>query len=140
MTDEQTALARRAVACRGWRRMPGMRAVGKYPSYPVRIHAFGENVQDTDDMLAADKWLPWRQPTEYGDHSYPGPYLPDLSDPATLGCLLALVREAWGIPSLSLSPWQGGWEFAWAEDGAVGPCGYWLTEAEALVAALEAAP
>ena len=24
--------------------------------------------------------------------------LPDLTDPATLGCLLALVREAWGKP------------------------------------------
>jgi len=59
--------------------------------------------------------------------------LPDLTDPATLGCLLALVREAWGDRYLcaSLSPRK-----LWMVDG-------WSlhdTEAEALVAALEAAP
>ena len=93
MTDAMLDLARRAVACKGWRWMPGMRAIGKYPNYPVRIHAFGENVQDPDDMLAADKWLPWQQPVEYGDHIYDGPYLPDLTDAATLGCILALYEE-----------------------------------------------
>jgi len=59
--------------------------------------------------------------------------LPDLTDPATLGCLLALVREAWDDRYLcaSLSPRK-----LWMVDG-------WSlhdTEAEALVAALEAAP
>lgn len=58
---------------------------------------------------------------------------PDLTDPATLGCLLALVREALDIPYLctSVSP-EGRW---WVD-------GYSLhdTEAEALIAALEAAP
>ena len=62
-----------------------------------------------------------------------GQLLPDLTDPATLGCLLALVREALDIPYLciSISP-EGRW---WVD-------GYSLhdTEAEALVAALEAAP
>jgi len=59
--------------------------------------------------------------------------MPDLDDPATLGCLLALVREAWDDRYLcaSLSPRK-----LWMVDG-------WSlhdTEAEALVAALEAAP
>jgi len=49
--------------------------------------------------------------------------LPDLRDPATLGCLLALVREATtAYASLTFEP------------------GYLHTEVENLVAALEAAP
>lgn len=160
MTEEQIALARRVVACRGWRWMPGMRAVGKFPNYPVRIHGFGENVQDPDDMLAADTWLPWQQPMEYGDHTYDGPYLPDLSDAATLGCILALVREAWRCPTAYVR--QGttrrvsdgvlAWEVCdlWLDaeacralgvdrQGSVGSWGHG-SEVEALVAALEAAP
>lgn len=77
---------------------------------------------------------------------------PDLSDPATLGCLLALVRELWGDPCVYV--------YAGPEDTGIGDhercakrAGYWHvraplalhighgeTEAEALVAALEAAP
>lgn len=69
--------------------------------------------------------------------------LPDLTDPATLGCLLALVREAWGDPHAHV--WYnyqtGGW--VWTVNGQsctvhVGVDQY-PTEAEALVAALEAA-
>jgi hypothetical protein len=63
--------------------------------------------------------------------------VPDLSDPATLGCLLALVREAWGKPDLHTRPegsrWRM-WSFEWPSS-MLHP-----TEAEALVAALEAAP
>jgi hypothetical protein len=73
--------------------------------------------------------------------------LPDLSDPATLGCLLALVRKAWGDEasvSLNISSF-------WAVGGAkiqkgksaghTINLGIWkLTEVEALVAALEVAP
>ena len=68
---------------------------------------------------------------------------PDLTDPATLGCLLALVREAWGpvvwwepdhrcdgLGRLCVYDSEGVCQYVW-DNG---------TEAEALVAALEATP
>jgi hypothetical protein len=64
--------------------------------------------------------------------------LPDLSDPATRGCLLALVREAWGDPHLSAVAFAGDWRVHGDSDGM---CSHdHDTEAEALIAALEAAP
>ena len=149
MTPADLDLARRAVACKGFRWLPGMRAVGQYPGYPVRVHAFGESVRDTDDMEEPEPWG-WQQPAPYGDHIYPGPYLPDLSDPATVGCLLALVREAWGCVVV-LSPdydydddeaRQGPNVVGWRAVETVRwmPVGEGKTEAEALVAAREAAP
>jgi hypothetical protein len=62
---------------------------------------------------------------------------PDLTDPATLGCLLALVREAWGDPSMHCAPdLESGWWTLWGiKHDERAP-----TEAAALVAALEAAP
>ena len=61
--------------------------------------------------------------------------------PATLGCLLALVREAWGDPAITVVP-RGATVWAvvyagWLHKKAIA-CG--ATEAEALVAALESAP
>jgi hypothetical protein len=65
---------------------------------------------------------------------------PDFADPATLGCLLAAVREAWACPVAFVQcvPGVGGWtavsldhrlRFSFRGD----------TEVEALIAALEAA-
>jgi hypothetical protein len=89
-----------------------------------------------------------------------GPGLPDLSDPATLGCLLALVRKAWRCPTVyvrqsttrRVSDGVIAWEvcdlYLDAEacralgvprEGSVGSWGHG-SEAEALVAALESAP
>jgi hypothetical protein len=69
--------------------------------------------------------------------------LPDLTDPATLGCLLALVREAWGMPTgitVTYSSDEGLWGVSWSGATHGGWCGRGKTEAEALVAALEDAP
>ena len=108
-------LARRAVACKHWRWVPGMLTEG-WRLACVSLH---------DGAWSATSALAHRE--------YHYPTLPDLTDPATLGCLLALVREAWDDRYLcaSLSPRK-----LWMVDG-------WSlhdTEAEALVAALEAAP
>jgi len=142
MTEEQIILSKRAVACKGFRRLPGMRAVGRYPNYPVRVYEFGENLRDTDDMEEPEPWG-WQQVGPYGDHVFPGPYLPDLQDPATLGCLLALVREAWGMPTgitVTYSSDEGLWGVSWSGATHGGCCGRGETEGEALVAALESAP
>ena len=106
-------LARRAVACKRWRWMDGM--LYKQDGVGVRpVIATAPIIQ--------------------------GGGLPDLTDPATLGCLLALVREAHRDQQahiVKLIHDLTGWQ-AWGSETYIAPKG--STEAEALVAALEAAP
>jgi len=109
MTEEQIALARRAVSCKGWRWMPGMRVLG------------GDRI--TERTLAIDHGA-----------------FPDLTDPATLGCLLALVREARGEPTY-LPTCLDAHDEAWV----INPPIPWRqtryeSYASVLLAALEAAP
>ena len=104
--------AQRAVACKHWRWMPGM--LVRYPT------GYSERIED--DMLPGEIQIS----------------VPDLSDPATLGCLLALVREAWEDPCICTAvdnTGAGWWVDGWQSSHDLHP-----TEAAALVAALEAAP
>jgi hypothetical protein len=119
-TGELESLARRAVACKHWRWMPGMRW------------------STQDDAARLDDYQP-----EYMGR--PSDALPDLTDPATIGCLLALVREAWGLP-IWVRTGDYGNEVCWCD----GPSSISVvffdrdadadSEAAALVAVLEAAP
>lgn len=65
MTEAQITLARRALACKGWRWMAGMLTHFEHDGRSVRV-----------TMPAA-----WGSSTA----------IPDLSDPATAGCLLSLL-------------------------------------------------
>ena len=129
MTDQEWQdLGRRAVACKHWRWMPGMLA-----------------------RYSADAWYRTSEVDSVGipvrvRPPNPRSAWPDFRDAATLGCLLALVREAWG--DLGASVWHdrrtGLW--SWMAGGCIHSVwkpsdadGY-PTEAAALVAALEAAP
>ena len=132
MTEEQIALARRAVACKGFRWMPGM-----LTTCDLRV------VDGGDEYVIGHRSGPTKDGGGWYDGEAAG-LLPDLTDPATLGCLLALVREAWGNPLVGVRGWlddEGGddlyeyYEVMGLDDELTAD-----TEAEALVAALEDAP
>lgn len=79
-------LARLAITLPGWRWMPGMRALPQLGrcALPIRL---GDE----------------RHPSYPDEYDWPhdlGLRLPDLSDPATKGCLLALAREHQRRPNL----------------------------------------
>lgn len=64
---------------------------------------------------------------------------PDFADPATLGCLTATVREVLGDPRAFVRPSLTGWAVLPGDPCRIGMAGHGPTEAEALIAALEAA-
>lgn len=132
-------LGRRAVACKHFYWVPGM------------LLSNGRRV---------GVWVPG---TVCGSSETETPYdaivLPDLSDPATLGCLLHLVREAWPdewcefmVPIFDgFSHWRVGClqlerlpgtprVVSLVNRETMEPLPWAYSEAEALVAALEAAP
>ncbi len=126
MTEAQTALSRRAVACRGWEWMPGMRTLDA-----MRVIHDPDRWPDRPCAIREGGWVDTAPPRPLGDD------LPDFCDPATLGCLLALVREAHGQSTLSPVS-RGPHSWCLADYGTSALEGE--TEVELLVAALEGAP
>jgi hypothetical protein len=121
-------LAKRAVTCKRWKWMPGM-----------LIEADGHF--DRVCIAWEDGMLECRDNEMIGDQI--ADVLPDLDDPATLGCLLALVREAWGGHSAGFQIGPSSdheWEMWLQHRTEERRWFYGKTEAAALVAALEAAP
>ena len=147
MSEEQIALARRAVACKGWRWLPGMLALpcssdrtGVRGVHVRVVHVYeGDGIAVWGDISGVHgSWEEWRWREEGR--------LPDLQDPATMGCLLALVRETWGdeCAGTAYDEFADGWFWKSrvrdGDGGNVCILGRFRHEAEALVAALEAAP
>jgi hypothetical protein len=129
MTDNMIELAKRAVACKGWRWMPGMRTVDA-----MRVIHDPDRWPDRPCAIREGGWVDTSPPRPLGDD------LPDLTDPATLGCLLALVREAWGQDDLGAFRVGGQWCAEVTPQKKQHHAFYGDTEAEALVYALESAP
>ena len=141
MTPDLETLARRAVACKHWRWMPGMMCYWK-----ERGGASGQQVRPTSARVADLPMGPLPLAFCIVDPSavYSNA-LPDLTDPATLGCLLTLVRGALGKP-VWVRAGDYGNEVCWCD----GPHSISIlfpdrdadadSEVSALVAALEAAP
>lgn len=90
MTATADDLARRLVESPHWRWLPRMRAVTEDHQAATVLHVDDDGhclmVWGDDEGYAQQEW-----------DAEPGApaWLPDLSDPATEGCLLALAREAW---------------------------------------------
>lgn len=126
-------LAKRAVTCKRWEWLPGMLAI---------------SANDVDDMqgrihTVRGKMLyvaGWPERDDLGI-AICDDCLPDLSDHATLGCVLALVRMAWGAPFAQASP-SLPQPAPWVVYIHNASDRYFVGESEAaaLIAALEAAP
>lgn len=138
MDEQLIDLGRRLVALPGFRWMPGMLRDDGWRFFGLdrsngEEHGF---VRAADGGSVAYSWpLHLREVRA----------IPDLSDPATLGCLLALVREVWKAPSLYTINNGGGDVDSSSWEAIIDPNHYYEfagqgdTEAGALVDALERA-
>jgi len=129
MTPDIEALARRAVACEGWRWMPGMRMLHPLmgPARVLRVTQQGV-------------WVAKEESLASGFRVDEDGCLPDLSDPLTVQALLLLVREAWATQTAWAEPGHDGlWEMCVYVGGECRFLESYDSEVEALVAALEAA-
>lgn len=123
-------LGRHAVSCKHFRWLSGMAAQDPQTSWIFRCVSpswvVGWVYQDG-----------WAQPAS--DHRFQRALAagPDLTDSATLGCLLTLVREAWDSPTAWVQKYGSLWVVTVTVGGIVRGRFDAPTEAEALVTALE---
>ena len=88
MTPALTAAAERLIALPGFRWMPGM------------VDTNGDRFVDVSEgIIEIDGGL---FQFSRGHYSAAVAALPDLTDPATLGCVLAMVCDAWSDPGFTL--------------------------------------
>jgi len=130
------SLGQRAVACKGFRWLEGMQCRWSDANSPPN----GWAIRLTDDKGTWDVV----EKGEWGGEPVLSVW-PDLTDPATVGCLLDLVRREWGWSTMFAAQRDGEeWAvYAACDNGLIGdtpPVAVGAGEAGALVKALESAP
>ena len=147
-----TELGKRARACKGFRWLPGMlawRTTHRGERVQVRLIDGLDQHAELTDPRRVETTPSGTRLFESGHSVVDGWHrvedlTPDLSDPATLGCLLALVREAFGTDQMHVyhATCAGDWVVHHHDPPrGRGPTSVrGRTEAIALLAALEAAP
>jgi len=124
-------LAKRAVACKAWRWMEGMAYWFGGIKYRIAYQC-----------PKSETWVAFEQNGE-GERQYGITLhlaLPDLEDPATLGCLLARLREVYESKYVHAEAYEFDEENSFWSVWASGRSWEADTEVEALVTALEASP
>ena len=95
MNAEMLELARRAVACDGWRWIYGTPARATFDGEEIRLTCLGSTPgSHTADFYCLDYMEPWDN-IHVDDQQGMG-LVPDFDEPAAAGCLLHLVREVIG--------------------------------------------
>jgi hypothetical protein len=139
MITDMIMLSQRVIACKKWKWLPGMQVI--WPNGNLFRVGQTSGINDGWD-------LPNYPSNGWGD-DYPDRKkgLPDLTDPATLGCILFLVREHWGPHAITIANGFEEPQEVWSvHDGRFSEMNYGheisrgATEAEALIIALESAP
>jgi hypothetical protein len=143
MNEAMEDLARQAVASPHWRWLPGMLVVSTNNHHrPARIESLDGDTYGLTVIPHANGPV-FASHHEYGIvGEFPhGSSVPDFGDPATLGCLLALVRDALGHDVWIEPVARQGEPVRWCVYGlaVVWDSGDHDTQAAALVVALESA-
>jgi len=128
------ALGERAVRCRGWRWMPRMKVLSESEAYSGTSigRLLGHGCAQVIDIQERSVVLMGARLDTL---------TPDLRDPATLGCIVPLVREALQDPlCCAVARNKNEWEVRAKPGTRWDLVASGTTEAEAWIAAWEAAP
>jgi len=136
VTEEETKIARAFVGCGRWKWLPGM------------LDTNGGRMVDPGKLLTVRKRVGGILGETWQLHCNPADYisgeseaLPDITDPATLGCIRHIVVDVLGIVDWDLTQaGSAGWYFGFVTLGGDDFDFWGNTEAEPLLRALQAAP
>lgn len=131
------SLGKRAIGTRCFEWRPGMLVLGKESFRIVSLSQGYAVALDQQNASFIGKLASGSSFTQVLDDSFFSDIIPDCSDPATIGCLLYLVRQLYEMPTIWTVERDGIWYTCWSGATHGGVLGSGASEAEALVSALE---